>query len=318
MNETRALDEPLSDAELDELEGFLASDAVPEDCMDLEMLDGFLAAIVSGPETIQPSEWLPQVWSDGGRSATPAYGNSGDAQRIMALILRHMVGIQRTLAESPTRFKPLLYLPEEKKSDDRQPPEGTAWCEGYMAGVKLRDEAWQPLYDAEDARDWIFPIEALAFGDQDPEFAEWIDDKEKRASLVEELAVASGAHLSLLAGAQDDAVARHRRAAHAVGCGAQVARAPALNVADRHQGARLSPGFLLTLGVDAELLTGITRACAAQSGATSERNCTVGSSPISSVTCAARASGDTGWSVIAITLARCLRARSAASITSGV
>ena len=60
-----------------------------------------------------------------------------------------------------------------------------------MAGVKLRDDEWQPLYDAEDARDWIFPIEALAFGDQDPEFAEWIDDKEKRASLVEELAVAS-------------------------------------------------------------------------------------------------------------------------------
>ena len=84
MTETRALDEPLSDAELDELEGFLASDAVPEDCMDLEMLDGFLAAIVSGPESIQPSEWLPQVWSDGGRTATPAYGNSGDAQRIRA------------------------------------------------------------------------------------------------------------------------------------------------------------------------------------------------------------------------------------------
>ncbi len=118
--------------------------------------------------SIQPSEWLPQVWSDGGRSATPAYGNSGDAQKIMALILRHMVGIQRTLTESPTRFKPLLYLPEEKKSDDKQPPEGTAWCEGYMAGVKLRDDAWQPLYEAEDARDWVFPIEALAFGDQDP------------------------------------------------------------------------------------------------------------------------------------------------------
>jgi uncharacterized protein len=192
MSETRALDEPLTDAELDELEGFLASDAVPEDCMDLEMLDGFLAAIVSGPESVQPSEWLPQVGSDGGRSATPAYGNSAEAQRIMALILRHMVGIQRTLAESPTRFKPLLYLAEqERPKGDKSPGEATAWCEGYMAGVKLRDEAWQPLYDAEDARDWIFPIEALAFGDQDPEFAEWIDDKDKRASLVEELAVAS-------------------------------------------------------------------------------------------------------------------------------
>ena len=70
--EMRALDEPLSDAELDELEVFLASDAVPQDCMDLEMLDGFLTAIVSGPESIQPSEWLPQVWSDGGRTATAA------------------------------------------------------------------------------------------------------------------------------------------------------------------------------------------------------------------------------------------------------
>ena len=187
----RALDEPLSDAELDELEGFLASDAVPEDCMDLEMLDGFLTAIVSGPESVQPSEWLPQVWSDGGRTSNPAFTGNEQAQRIMELMLRHMVGIQRTLGESPTRFKPLLYMPEEKQRNDKTPPEASAWCEGYMSGVKLRDDEWQPLYDAQDARDWMFPIEALAFGDQDPEFAEWVDDKEKRASLVDELAVAS-------------------------------------------------------------------------------------------------------------------------------
>ena len=60
-----------------------------------------------------------------------------------------------------------------------------------MAGVKLRDDEWQPLYDAQDARDWIFPIEALAFGEHDPEFSEWIDDKEKRESLVDELPVAA-------------------------------------------------------------------------------------------------------------------------------
>ena len=69
MTEPRALDEPLTEAELDELEAFLASDAVPQDCMDLEMLDGYLTAIVSGPEPIQPSEWLPHVWSEGGKSA---------------------------------------------------------------------------------------------------------------------------------------------------------------------------------------------------------------------------------------------------------
>lgn len=197
----RALDEPLSDAELDELEAFLASDAVPQDCMDLEMLDGYLTAIASGPESIQPSEWLPGVWSEGGKSASPAYASSDQAQRVMGLMLRHMVGIERTLAESPTRFRPLLYMPDGEKGrgeraeggEDRgrEPAEGTAWCEGYMAGVKLRDDEWQPLYDAPDARDWIFPVEALAFGEHDPEFAEWIDDKEKRDSLVDELPVAS-------------------------------------------------------------------------------------------------------------------------------
>lgn len=191
MSDPRALDEPLSDAELDELESFLASDAVPQDCMDLEMLDGYLTSIVSGPEAIQPSEWLPGIWSEGGRTTSPAYASSEQAQRIMGLVLRHMVGIQRTLSESPTRFRPLLYLPDERARNDKAPAEGTAWCEGFMSGVKLRDDEWQPLYDAQDARDWIFPVEALAFGDQDPEFAEWIEDKEKRTSLVEELPVAA-------------------------------------------------------------------------------------------------------------------------------
>jgi uncharacterized protein len=187
-----ALDEPLTDTELDELEAFLASDAVPQDCMDLEMLDGYLAAIASGPEQIQPSEWLQQVWSEGGKSSTPAFTGSQQAQRIMALMLRHMVGIERTLAESPTRFKPLLYIPDEHGRDsERSPPEGTAWCEGYMSGVKLRDEEWQPLYDTERARDWIFPIEALAFGEQDDDFTEWVDSDEKRQGLIDELPIAA-------------------------------------------------------------------------------------------------------------------------------
>jgi uncharacterized protein len=191
MADPRALDEPLSDIELDELEAFLASDSVPQDCMDLEMLDGYLTAIVSGPEEIQPSEWLPGVWSEGGKSASPAYTSNEQAQRIMALVLRHMVGIQRTLAESPTRFRPLLYYADDTAQKEKAPAEAAAWCEGYAAGTKLREDEWQALYDSPESRDWMFPVEALAYGDHDPEFAEWIDDKERRESLVDELPVAT-------------------------------------------------------------------------------------------------------------------------------
>jgi uncharacterized protein len=191
MAANRIVDEPLTDAELDELEAFLTSDAVPEDCMDLEMLDGYLTAIISGPEEIQPSEWLPGVWSEGGKSATPAYLSNEQAQRIMGLILRHMVGVQRTLSESPTSFRPLLYYADDKEPRSKGAAEAVAWCEGYMSGVKLRDDQWQALYDTQDARDWMFAIEALAFGDRDPEFAEWMDDREKHVALVDELPVAS-------------------------------------------------------------------------------------------------------------------------------
>jgi yecA family protein len=83
-------------------------------------------------------------------------------------------------------------MPDETaRKSDRTPPEATAWCEGYMAGVKLRDDEWQPLYDTQDARDWIFPIEALAFGDRDDDFTEWVDSDEKREGLIDELPVAS-------------------------------------------------------------------------------------------------------------------------------
>ena len=109
MTETSKLDEPLSDADYDELEAFLGSNVVPQDCMDLEMLDGFLTAIVSGPELIQPSEWLPVLWSDSQRSVTPVFQNNEQAERILSLVLRLQQSIRRTLAESPTRFKPLLY-----------------------------------------------------------------------------------------------------------------------------------------------------------------------------------------------------------------
>jgi hypothetical protein len=72
--------------------------------------------------------------------------------------LRHLVGIQRTLAGVADALQPLLYLPEGKaRGSERMPPEGTAWCEGYMAGIKLRDDEWQSrLFDAPDARDWVF------------------------------------------------------------------------------------------------------------------------------------------------------------------
>jgi uncharacterized protein len=55
----------LSDGEIDELEDFLQSRCLPKGGMNTSMLDGYLTAIVSGPELIPPSEWLPPCLEPG-------------------------------------------------------------------------------------------------------------------------------------------------------------------------------------------------------------------------------------------------------------
>lgn len=54
--------DPLTDEELDELDQFLLNADELEESMDISMLDGFFAAILSGPATIAPSEWMRWVW----------------------------------------------------------------------------------------------------------------------------------------------------------------------------------------------------------------------------------------------------------------
>ena len=51
--------------------------------MQLSDLDGFLTAIVIGPEPILPSEWLPVVWG----SDEPDFENAEQAERVLGLIL---------------------------------------------------------------------------------------------------------------------------------------------------------------------------------------------------------------------------------------
>lgn len=53
---------PLKDADLNRLADYLDQHAVPNDGMSMEMLDGYFHAVVIGPDTILPSEWLPHVW----------------------------------------------------------------------------------------------------------------------------------------------------------------------------------------------------------------------------------------------------------------
>ena len=85
----------------------------------------------------------------------------------------------------------MLYLPEEKaRGNGRMPPEGTARCEVHGRHPAARRRLAATVRRARCPR-LDLPIEALAYGDRDDEFTEWVDTDEKRAELIDELPVAA-------------------------------------------------------------------------------------------------------------------------------
>ncbi len=137
---------PLSDEELDLLEEFLL-DRIDEDEVDendlekdegilnVSELDGFLTAIVSGPETIQPSRWLPAVWGE----YVPEWKDEEAFMFIFSLLIRHMNVIANTLLEQPKDFEPLF---NERVVDGKTYTIVDDWCEGYARGVKMASKSW--------------------------------------------------------------------------------------------------------------------------------------------------------------------------------
>ena len=99
---------PLTDEEIRELDQFLLDAEGIEESMDVSTLDGFLTAIVCGPKTIMPSEWMRWVWNMESGEDAPEFKDHAQAQRILGLLMRHMNDIARTLHQAPDQYEPLL------------------------------------------------------------------------------------------------------------------------------------------------------------------------------------------------------------------
>ena len=83
--------EPLTEAELDHLSAILERFG-NNHSMNLEQLDGFLAALICGPELVPPSKYLPKIWGD-----QTVFEDASSAQEFLSLILRHWNAIADTL-----------------------------------------------------------------------------------------------------------------------------------------------------------------------------------------------------------------------------
>lgn len=145
--------DPLTDDELEELDRFLLNVEGVDESMDISMLDGYFAAILSGPKTILPSEWLRWVWDTERGEDSPVYESLEQAQRIMGLLMRYTNHVAATLIEAPEDYEPLLM---ENPNDGHPLAVIDEWCTGYMKGLSLDVAGWLPVTVGHP--DWLSTI----------------------------------------------------------------------------------------------------------------------------------------------------------------
>jgi uncharacterized protein len=103
----------------------------------VSMLDGYLTAIIVGPCSIDPREWLRHMLGPHSR-----IGMDGTEQSaaIMAIVARFN-GVSERLATARERYAPIF-----ERTDDGTVLAGP-WCMGFLAAMQLRYGDWQPLRD---------------------------------------------------------------------------------------------------------------------------------------------------------------------------
>ncbi|WP_081335059.1 YecA family protein [Bradyrhizobium elkanii] len=105
----------------------------------IPMLDGYAAAIVAGPVSMSPIDWICPLLAIDADAFN--HGGTPEFAAISAVALRHN-DISNTLSTAPDRFEPMHRRDVNGDIDPRP------WCKGFYAAMQLRLSAWAPLLDA--------------------------------------------------------------------------------------------------------------------------------------------------------------------------
>lgn len=134
---------------LEELERWIERLEPPPLIDGVSMLDGYLTAIIVGPCSIDPHEWMGHMLGP-----HSAIGFDGSEQfAAMQAIAARFNAVSEGLATAPQDYAPIF-----ERTDDHV-VHAAPWCTGFMAAMTLRCNAWQPLRDLRSQeRGLLLPI----------------------------------------------------------------------------------------------------------------------------------------------------------------
>ena len=131
MTNENTLQAQLADHLLDRLETLLDDPALQES-MRLDEIQGYLCAVLSGPQAMVEEEWLIDALGSEAALETEAGREAAELLRAFAKALE---------AELAAGEPPILLL-YGKEDDENGPSDYLPWCQAYLAGVDASEEDW--------------------------------------------------------------------------------------------------------------------------------------------------------------------------------
>ena len=140
---------PLTESELDRLEQLLEADVFQGDAMRLDEIQAMLCAVVSAPEPVMPSVWLPEALGKGLENI-----NDPLVAETIELLMRFNNDLAASLLADET-ISPVLYPLDESCEEY----DYAAWADTYVFGAGLAGD-WYELAGkhADDLSELLEPM----------------------------------------------------------------------------------------------------------------------------------------------------------------
>ena len=140
----------LADSDLDRLAALLATPGKDEGPLPLDAIQGLLCAVVSAPQPVMPSRWIPAILGPGHEFASFA---AGEEATELLIRFHNVTANQLNIGEG---FDFVLYQTEDGGEDL------AIWCEGYLMGVELAEPGWDDVADPDDVAEMLYPFIMLS------------------------------------------------------------------------------------------------------------------------------------------------------------
>ena len=139
------------------LRAFLEHPARPAGTLSYHELQGFLFTVVSAPELVRPSEWLPIIFA--GEEA--GFTSPDEAQGILGQIMALYNTINAAVLDPPTLLPADCPLRDDVLANFDAPIAG--WARGFLRGHQWLKELWEETLPEELQEELDATLTALSF-----------------------------------------------------------------------------------------------------------------------------------------------------------